>query len=89
MKTESKQTSSRKDLKKKRDSPPRRSLREILQQRAGSSGAPLRGPAGTSEPAAVISAKGREEPIVKPPFSWELVGLTRHCREPIFLAYLQ
>jgi hypothetical protein len=36
------------DLKKKRDSPTRRSLQEILQQGAGNSGAPLRGPVETS-----------------------------------------
>jgi hypothetical protein len=46
-----------KDLKQKRDSPPRRSLREILQQGAGSSGAPSRRPVATSKPAVEISAK--------------------------------
>jgi hypothetical protein len=54
-----------KDLKQKRDSPPRRSLREMLQQGAGSSGAPLRGPAATSEPAVEISAKDSYEPAVR------------------------
>jgi hypothetical protein len=54
-----------KDHEKKRDSHPRTSLREILQQGAGSSGIPARGPVGTSEPAAVISAKGRDEPMVR------------------------
>jgi hypothetical protein len=52
-------------LKKKRDSPSRRSLREILQQGAGSSGAPLRGPVATSEPTVEISAKGKNEPAVR------------------------
>jgi hypothetical protein len=54
----------RKDLKQKRDSPPRRSLREILQQGAGSFGAPSRRPVATSEPAVEISAKDRDEPAV-------------------------
>jgi hypothetical protein len=54
-----------KDQKKKRDSPPRRSLREIHQQGAGSSGVLARGPVATSEPAAVISAKGKDEPMVR------------------------
>jgi hypothetical protein len=57
-------TNSPKDLKKKRDYPPGRSLREIFQQGAGSSGVLVRGPVATSEPAAVTSAKGRDEPIV-------------------------
>jgi hypothetical protein len=35
------------DLKEKRDSTSRKSLREILQQGAGSSGVPRRGPAAT------------------------------------------
>jgi hypothetical protein len=55
------------DLKKQRDSPPRRSLQEILQQGSGSSGASLRGLVATSEPAVEISAKGREEPVVIKP----------------------
>jgi hypothetical protein len=54
-----------KDLKQKRDSASRRSLREILQQGAGSSVAPLRGPAATSEPAVKISAKDRDEPVAR------------------------
>jgi hypothetical protein len=45
--------------------PPRRSLREILQQGAGSSGVPARNSVATSEPAAVTSAKGRDEPMVR------------------------
>jgi hypothetical protein len=49
----------------KRDSPSRTSLREILQQEAGSSSAPLRGLVATSEPAVEISAKGRDEPMVR------------------------
>jgi hypothetical protein len=54
-----------KDLKQKRDFPPKRSLREILQQGAGSSGAPLSGPAATSEPAVEISAKDRDKPAAR------------------------
>jgi hypothetical protein len=54
-----------KDLKQKRDSPSRRSLREILQQGAGSSGTLLRGPAATSEPAVKITAKDRDEPVAR------------------------
>jgi hypothetical protein len=52
------------DLKKQRDSPSGRSLREILQQGHGSSSAPVRGPVATSKPAVEISAKGRDEPVV-------------------------
>jgi hypothetical protein len=37
----------------------------MLQQEAGSSGEPLRGPVATSEPAVEISAKGRNEPVVQ------------------------
>jgi hypothetical protein len=62
---EKNKTNGPKDLKKKRDSPPRRSLREILQQGAASSRVPARDPVATSEPAAVISAKGRNEPLVR------------------------
>jgi hypothetical protein len=58
-------TNGPKDLRKKRDSPPRRSLREILQQGAGSSRVPVRGPVATSEPAAISSAKGRDDPMVR------------------------
>jgi hypothetical protein len=65
MDTESKKTTGPKDLKTKMESPPRRSLQEIFQQRVGSSGAPLMGPAATSEPAAAISAIGREETMVR------------------------
>jgi hypothetical protein len=54
-----------KDLKQKRDPPPRRSLREILKQGDGSSGSPLRDPAATSEPAVEISVKGSDEPVVR------------------------
>jgi hypothetical protein len=60
--TKTKTKTGPKDLKRKRDFPPRRSLREILQQGAGSSGAPLRGPAATSETAVEISANDRDEP---------------------------
>jgi hypothetical protein len=45
-------TNDLKVLKKKRDSPPKRSLREILQQGAGSSGVPARDAVATGEPAA-------------------------------------
>jgi hypothetical protein len=54
-----------KDLKQKRDSLSRRSLREIIQQEAGSSGALLRGLAATSKPAVETSAKSRDEPMVR------------------------
>lgn len=54
-----------KDLKQKMDSSPRRSLREILQQRAGSSGVPLRGSVTTSESAIEISAKDNDESVVR------------------------
>jgi hypothetical protein len=37
----------------------------MLQQEAGSSGEPLRGPVATSDPAIEISAKGRNEPVVQ------------------------
>jgi hypothetical protein len=53
------------DLKKKRDSPSTTSQREILQQGTESSGAPLRGPAPTSELTVEISAKGRDESVVR------------------------
>jgi hypothetical protein len=53
------------DLKQKRDSPSRSSLQEILRQGARSFSAPLRGPAATSEPAVEISAKGRDELVVR------------------------
>jgi hypothetical protein len=65
METVTKTKTGPKDLKQKRDSPSRRSLREILQQGAGSSGAPIRSPAATSEPAVEISAKDRDEPMVR------------------------
>jgi hypothetical protein len=65
METKLSKTTGPKDLKKKKNSPTRRSLREILQQRAGSSGAPLRGPVATSKSAAEISAKGRDEPVMR------------------------
>jgi hypothetical protein len=63
--TEMKTKTRPKNLKQKRDSPPRRSLREILQQEAGIYGASLRGPAATNEPAVGISAKDRDEPAVQ------------------------
>jgi hypothetical protein len=63
--TKKNKTNGPKDQKKKRDSPARRSLREILQQEAGSSGVPARNPVATSEPAAVTSAKGRDKPMVR------------------------
>jgi hypothetical protein len=51
------------DFKKKRGSPSRRSLQDILQWGAGSFGAPSRGAGATSEPAVEVSAKGRDEPV--------------------------
>jgi hypothetical protein len=48
----------------KRDLRSRGSLQEIPQKRAGSSGAPLRCPVATNEPAVEISAKDRDEPVV-------------------------
>jgi hypothetical protein len=53
------------DLKEKRDSPSRKSLREILQQGAASSGVQRSGPAATRVPAVKISAKGRDKPMVR------------------------
>jgi hypothetical protein len=64
METKKEKTGSE-DLKEKKDSPSRRSLWEILQQGPGSSCAPLSGLAATSEPAAKISAKGMNEPVVR------------------------
>jgi hypothetical protein len=52
----------RKDLKLKRDPLPRGSL---LQQWAGSSGEPIRGPVATREPAVEVSVNGRNEPMVQ------------------------
>jgi hypothetical protein len=40
------------------------SLRERLQQRAGSSGEPIRNLVATSEPIIEISAKGKDKPVV-------------------------
>jgi hypothetical protein len=54
-----------KDVKQKSYSPSKRSLKEILQQGAGSSGAPLRAPAATSQPVVKISAKDRDEPVAR------------------------
>jgi hypothetical protein len=65
MKTVTKIKTGPKELKQKRDSPPRRNLREILQQGAGSSGPPSRRPVATSEPAVEISPKDRDEPAVR------------------------
>jgi hypothetical protein len=49
----------------RRGTPPRRSLREILQQKVGSSGVPLWGSVATSESAVEISAKGSDESVVR------------------------
>jgi hypothetical protein len=65
MDTEIKTKTGHKNLKQKRDSPQRRSLREILQQGAGSSDVPSRRPPATSEPAVEISVKYRDEPAVR------------------------
>jgi hypothetical protein len=65
METKTREKNGPKGLKQKRDSPSRRSLQEILRQGAGSSGAPLRDQATTSEPVVENSAKGRDEPVVR------------------------
>jgi hypothetical protein len=65
METKSNKTTGSKDLKETRGSPPRRSTREILQQGGGSSGVPLRGLVETSETAVEISAKSRDELVVR------------------------
>jgi hypothetical protein len=54
------------ELKEKGDSPSTSSLREILQQGAGSYGTPRRDPISTSESAVEISAKGRDKQKVCP-----------------------
>jgi hypothetical protein len=68
----------------------------MLQQEAGSSGEPLRGPVATSEPAIDISAKGKDEPMVQSLpgqnqrlLSWGSVILTHHCRELVLTKRLQ
>jgi hypothetical protein len=53
------------DLKKKKDSPPRRSLQEILQWGVGSLNTPSRGTDATGEPTIEISVKGRDELVVR------------------------
>jgi hypothetical protein len=53
------------DLKEKRGSFPRRSLKEMPQQGAGNSSKPRSGPAATSIPAGGISAKGRDKPMAR------------------------
>jgi hypothetical protein len=60
-----KKKTGRKDLKLKRDSPSRGSLREMVQQGAGSSGEPLGEPVATSEPAVELPVKSRKEPVVQ------------------------
>jgi hypothetical protein len=86
----------RKDLKLKRDTPPKGSLRENIQQGAGSSSVPLRGPVETSEPAVELSVEGRRNQWLKTCLrhnqnllSWESVVLTYHCRELALPANLQ
>jgi hypothetical protein len=64
METVIKTKNSSRDLKLKKDSPSRRSLREILQQGAGISGAPLRDPVA-SKTAVEISAKDTDEQVVR------------------------
>jgi hypothetical protein len=44
------------DFKKKRESTPRRSLQDLLQRGAGSSGSPPRDTGANSEPAVEVSA---------------------------------
>jgi hypothetical protein len=53
------------DIKEMRDSHSRKSIREILQQGAGSSVVPRSGPAATRVPAVEISAKGKDKPMVR------------------------
>jgi hypothetical protein len=53
------------DSKTKMDSLPRRSLQEILQQKARSSGTPSKEIGATSKPAVDVSAKGRDEPVMR------------------------
>jgi hypothetical protein len=62
----------------------------------GNSGAPSRGAGATSEPDVEVSAKDRDEPVVRnlPEAKHEetfreLAVLTQHCREPAVLAHLQ
>jgi hypothetical protein len=83
------------DFKKKRGSPSRGSLHEILQRGAGSSGEHSRGAGATSEPAVEVSAKGRVEPAVtclryhqRPP-SRDLAVLAYRSRELAVLAHLK
>jgi hypothetical protein len=61
----SKQKTGRKDLKLKRDPPPRGSLREILQWETGSSGEPSGETVATSVPAVELPVESRKEPILK------------------------
>jgi hypothetical protein len=65
METITKTKTGPKDQKQKGDSPPRRFLREIIQQGAGNSGAPSRRPVATSKLAVEISAKDRDEPAIR------------------------
>jgi hypothetical protein len=60
-----KKKTGRKDLKLKRDPPPRGSLREILQRGAGSSGEPSGETVATSEPAVELKVKSRKEPVAE------------------------
>jgi hypothetical protein len=53
------------DLKEKRGSFLRRSLKEMPQQGTGSSDKPHSGPAATSEPAGGTSAEGRDKPMAR------------------------
>jgi hypothetical protein len=61
----SKQKTGRKDLKLKRDPPPRGFLREILQRGAGSSGEPSGEIVATSEPAVELPVESRKEPVAE------------------------
>jgi hypothetical protein len=62
---EEKQKTGPLDLKEKRGSFPRRSLKEMPQQGSGSSGKPRSGPAANSEPAGGISAEGRDKAMAR------------------------
>jgi hypothetical protein len=81
---------------KKKGSSPRRPLQEILQRGTGSSGAPSRSSHATSELAAEISAKGRDERVVRiqpkaisRTLLRESAVLTHHCRELAVLEHPQ
>jgi hypothetical protein len=68
----------------------------MLQQKAGSSGEPLRSAVATVEPAFEISAKDRNEPVVQnlPEVKPKATllrdnSIDTHCRKLVLLTYLQ